>query len=68
MKIKDLVGVTLPTMPVRVEMDNVLVIEVCNLFYNGECMIPKPVMEMEIECVSLYPVDDQDTGILINVR
>ena len=68
MQVKDLVEVTLATMPVRIEHNNTLVIEVCHLFYNGECMIPKPVMEMEVECVSLYYGDDQDMGLLIEVR
>ena len=48
MQVKDLVEVTLATMPVRVERDNILLIEVCNLFYNGECMLPRVIMEKEI--------------------
>ena len=68
MQIKDLTNVIIPSMPVRVELNNTLLIEVRSLLFNGECMIPKPVMEMEVECVSLYSGDDQDTGLLIDVR
>ena len=67
MQVKDLVEVTLATMPVRVERDNILLIEVCNLFYNGECMLPRVIMEKEVECVSLYIFQD-DMGLLIDVR
>ena len=66
MKVKDLVDVTIRSMPVRVDtMDNETLISVGSLFFNGECMLPNKVLDMEVKMISLSP--EEEGGLLINV-
>lgn len=68
MQVKDLKEVIFMCIPIKVERNNEHLISVCSLFYNGECMLPKPIMEMEVKGISLYPVDKELTGLLIAVK
>lgn len=66
MKVKDLVDVTIRSMPVRVDtMDNETLISVGYLFFNGKCMLPNNVLDMEVKMISLSP--EEKGGLLINV-
>ena len=67
MKVRDLANVTLASMPVRVDtMDDETLISVGSLFFNGECMLPNKVLDMEVKIISLSL--EEEGGLLINVE
>ena len=68
MKVRELVNVTLASMPIRVDtMDNETLIIVSELFLGGEYMLPNNILNMEVKCLSLFGDDEEDMGLLINV-
>ena len=69
MKVRELVNVTLASMPIRVDtMDNETLIIVSELFLDGEYMLPNKILNMEVKCISLFSDEnDENYGILINV-
>lgn len=69
MKVKDLVDITIASMPIRVDtMDNETLIIVSEMFLDGECMLPNKILNMEVKCISLFADEnDENYGLLINV-
>ena len=70
MKVRELVDVTLASMPVKVDTtDNEFLVSVGWLFFNGECLIPNYVLEMEVNTISLFSDEnEEDYGLHITVN
>ena len=67
MKVKDLVNVTLATMPMEIwayhggEME--MLLKIFSLYFNGKLMVPEPIMEMEILVISI-----NEDGLNVEVK
>lgn len=67
MKVKDLIAVTLPSMPmeIRLEPENEVLIAVSSLYFASECLIPKVIRDMDIAYIAIQP---DGFGLEVGVR
>lgn len=67
MKVKDLINVTVPGMPMEIYLDgeNELLIKASSLYFASECLIPKVIRDMDIAYIAIQP---DGSGLEVGVR